>query len=66
VIVEQQARNRTNNRIITAFGATKCLAEWAEKYNLNNSTIGMRIKAGWPIEKAVSEPVKRSQKIYKE
>lgn len=50
---KQQARNKRSNHFISAFGETRTLAEWAEKYGLESSLIRYRIKAGWPTEDAV-------------
>lgn len=51
----QQARNMRTNRRITFEGETKCLADWAKEYNLLYTTLLYRIKAGWPIEKALTK-----------
>lgn len=51
--IEQQ-RNRTNNRIIKAFGSEKTLSEWAEYSGIPKQTISGRLKAGWPINTAVT------------
>lgn len=58
----QQTRNKRNNRMITAFGITKCAAEWAEDFNLPSCRlIGQRIDVlGWTAEAAVSTPSTRA------
>ena len=50
----QQNRNRRDTRTITAFGQSRCAAEWSEATGIKTSTIKARIKRGWPAEKAVS------------
>jgi len=50
--VKEQARNRRSNRIITFNGETLTLAEWCERYNLHQVTVGRRLNAGWPPEAA--------------
>ena len=57
--MKQQENNRTNNRILNAFGMAMTLAEWAEKMQINRGTLLSRIdRNNWPIEKALTEPVK--------
>jgi hypothetical protein len=51
-----QARNRSNNRLITAFGETLTLAEWSERSKIEPHTILARLdRSGWLAEKAVTE-----------
>jgi hypothetical protein len=50
----QQARNRRNNRMITANGQTKCVAEWAEITGIKSGTIRTRLKIGWSAEEALT------------
>lgn len=59
-----QARNKDNNRLVTAFGETKCLAEWAEdeRCSVHRNTIRMRLSQyGWAPERAILEPSKRNR-----
>lgn len=54
----EQGRNKSNNRILTVGGKSKCLAEWAVITGINRETIAMRIdSSGWPEEAAVTTPV---------
>jgi hypothetical protein len=57
---EQQSNNRRSNRLITANGATKTMAEWARESGIRYTIIYKRLKHGWSEEKAVLTPVKRS------
>ena len=51
-------RNRRNNRLITYKGETRCLSEWAEKYNINPNTLWMRLNQyNWSLEKALTTSV---------
>lgn len=60
---KQQNRNKRNNRLITYKNKTQCLAEWAEEYNLKYMTLYNRIyRSNWPIEKALTVPVKKRNK----
>jgi len=43
-----QARNRRTNNIIDVNGIQKCVAEWAEIYNIPPHTVYRRIYSGWP------------------
>lgn len=52
---KQQARNKRNNRLLTAFGKTKTLAAWAEEYAINYGTILSRIdRDGLSVEQALT------------
>lgn len=54
---KEQARNKRNNRLLTAKGQTKTLAEWSEETGLHYVTIVTRIdRHKWPVEKALTTP----------
>ena len=54
---KEQNRNKGNNRLLTAFGVTKMLVEWAEDTGIPISRIQQRIDIqGWTVERAVSTP----------
>lgn len=53
----EQARNKTNNKIISFNGETKCLQEWANSINIKIATLHNRISRGWSIEKALTTPL---------
>lgn len=55
---KQQARNRTNNRIATINGETKCAYEWAEKSGLPEHLVLQRLNRGWSGEKLLIKPLK--------
>lgn len=52
----EQARNRRSNRLLTCFGHTATIAEWAEISGINAQTITWRLGHEWPAETAVSTP----------
>lgn len=54
---KENCRNRRSNHYVTAFGETRCLAEWQEKTGINWSTISGRLRNGWTPERAVTEAV---------
>jgi hypothetical protein len=54
---KMQARNKRNNRILECNGISKTLAEWSEISGVGYATIIARIKSGWDVCRAVSDPV---------
>lgn len=48
-----QARNKTNNRLISANGIIKTMAEWAEIAGIDRRRIHSRIARGWTSEQAI-------------
>lgn len=57
-----QARNKTNNKMVTYNGITKCLVQWCEDLNISYNTIRARIRLGWDIAKAFETPVNKIKK----
>lgn len=55
---KQNARNKSTNRIIFAFGETKCMAEWAEdsRCAVTYQNLARRIGLDWQPEEAISTP----------
>lgn len=53
----EQARNKSNNVVITAFGRTMCVTDWATRLGASKQVIHHRLKAGWSVEDAVSVAV---------
>lgn len=56
---KDQARNRSSNRLITAFGTTKTLQEWAEEVRKNPMSILKRLLRGWHPETALTKPMRK-------
>lgn len=56
----QQARNRSNNNIITLDNITMTLQEWSQKYGISQSVVLGRIKRGWAISDALTKPAIRN------
>lgn len=53
---DKQYLNRTDSRLITAFGKTQTIKEWADETGIKYDTIQARIKYyGWTGEDAVSK-----------
>lgn len=59
---ERQSHNTRRNVFLTIDGVTRHLADWARENGLKWSTVNSRIRAGWPLEQAVSEPSGRGAK----
>lgn len=53
----QQARNRSNNRLLTHRGKTMCLMDWSKETGLTKSCIESRLKRGWSIEETLDLPL---------
>lgn len=49
----EQASNKRNNHKLTCNGVTHTIAEWARIGNISHAAIIARLKAGWPVERAV-------------
>lgn len=49
---------------ITYNGQTKTIAEWAREYGLLSGTLSYRINNGWPIEKAITQPLAPKARLY--
>jgi hypothetical protein len=58
---QQQSRNRSTNRIIEFGGRKLTLIEWSEISGVNRKTISDRLDAGWPTEKALTQPPRTRQ-----
>lgn len=58
---KEQARNRSTNRLLTAFGETLPLASWAERYRLGPGTLRMRILRGESVESALTRDIYKSK-----
>lgn len=57
----QQANNTRRNRTITHRGETHTVSQWARKLGIHRNTLDMRlVTLGWPIERALTEPVRRA------
>jgi hypothetical protein len=51
-----QARNRASTRFITFNGTTLGLADWANKLGIRYPTLNLRLKKGWTVERAFTQP----------
>lgn len=55
-----QARNQRSNHRITFDGQTLTLGEWAERKGLTRTALEQRVKAGWPLERALTAPLRHT------
>ena len=61
-----QANNRRTTRYVTMGGRTQSVTAWAEELAMDPSTLWRRLDNGWPVERALTEPVhieKRSRGV---
>jgi len=60
---QENSRNKRDNRMITFAGKTQCLAAWVDDTGIEYDTLRVRIsRYRWPIERALTESVKRHNK----
>lgn len=61
VTYTEQCRNKRNNRIISAFGEMKTMAEWLEDERCVTSRecLAYRLRAGMPSEDAMTKPPRK-------
>jgi hypothetical protein len=57
----EQARNRRTNHLITFKGITQPLITWAEQVGISRLTLRSRLREGWTIERALTEPARDLQ-----
>lgn len=56
---EEQGQNKRNNRLVTAYGETKCVTEWARVLRIAPNTIYARLAKGLSAEQAL-KPITHS------
>lgn len=55
---EKQQSNKRNNSILVYNGMSRTKGQWSKITGISRSTINYRLKIGWSVEKALTEPVK--------
>lgn len=53
---KQAQKMRAAGVLLTAFGRTMCVSEWARELGVSHNSINARLKSGWSVERAVSTP----------
>lgn len=63
----EQARNKRNSLMISAFGQTKCVAEWAEDERciVPAQRLYERLKRGWSLEKSMITPPQEKDQSWR-
>lgn len=57
---KEQARNRSNNSLITFKDRTLTQVEWAEITGLSTNMIRKRLSRGWSVESALTTPAQKA------
>ena len=63
VTMHEQNRNKRNNLMLTYNGKTMCLVDWADRVGLNRPTMRRRLKAGWSLDEALTQPSRRATNV---
>lgn len=56
--VKEQSVNKRSTRMIEWKGKAQCIAEWAVEVGLSVTCLTYRLDAAWPLERAMTEPVR--------
>lgn len=56
----EQANNTRRNRLLTYGGRTQTQTEWARDIGIAHGTLHARLAAGWPLGKALTQPLRPS------
>jgi hypothetical protein len=62
---QEQQRNRTNNRYLTANGQTKLIEDWAKDIGISVHTLWTRVSRGWPDDEVVNTPLRKMAQDYR-
>jgi len=54
---KEQGNNKANNTMLSAFGATRTLPQWAEATGISVHVLRNRVEAGWPIGETLTRPI---------
>lgn len=57
----EQQRNKRNTRWVEYMGEKKSLAEWCESLGMKYRLVEQRLRVGWPVQKAFTQPAKATQ-----
>jgi hypothetical protein len=52
-----QSRNKRDNRPLTFRGRTQLLTDWANELGINKTTLFLRLKRGWSVERTLTAPL---------
>lgn len=62
----QQANNKRNNRLIEWNGKIYTFSELAAASGIKVGSLRVRLDYGWPLDKALSAPIRKSSRWHKE
>lgn len=54
---DEQSRNTSRNVIVTVDGKSMTVRDWEIEKGVNRGAFQRRVDLGWPLEKAVTEPI---------
>lgn len=54
---KEQCRNRRTSKFLAFKGRRKTAAEWCEIFGIKQGTLHARLKQGWTVSRALTEPV---------
>jgi len=57
--MKTQGRNRSDNRLLTIHGTSRCVSEWAEAACISPRSVITRLRKGWTPEQAVLTPINK-------
>ena len=57
----EQANNKRNNRLLEYAGRQQTIPQWSREVGIPAENIYRRIYAGWPAEKALTQPTKETK-----
>lgn len=57
---KEQARNTRANVVMEHGGRSMVQTDWAREYGISLCTLRYRLKVGWPLDRALMQPVKSS------
>lgn len=57
-----QNRNKRSNHVLTHGGESRCVMEWSDLTGIHWQTIISRLRLGWSVEQALTQPVKTCRK----
>ncbi len=58
----EQNNNRRNTRLVTFNGKTQSLQQWANETDIPRGTIAARLRTGWSVERALTEPIHEARR----
>lgn len=56
---KEQANNRRSNTFLELHGERLTIQQWSERLGFSRSTIPLRLKTGWSVERALTQPLRK-------